>query len=48
MRAPNELFIVEGGDHSLAVPKKQPQAEADERILHAIAEFVARYASRPD
>ena len=47
MRAPNELLIVEGGDHSLGIPKKQPQAEADERILRAIADFVARFADAP-
>jgi hypothetical protein len=45
MRAPNELFIVEGGDHSLVVPKKQePQEEVDARILQAIAGFVRRVA----
>ena len=45
MRGPNELFIVQGGDHSLVVPKKQePQEEVDARILQAIAGFVRRVA----
>lgn len=43
MDAPNELFVVEGGDHSLGVLKKQePQDAADARILEAIGDFVAR------
>jgi predicted alpha/beta-hydrolase family hydrolase len=46
MRAPNSLHVVEGGDHSLVVPKRQLQAagetqeEVDERILGTIAQFV--------
>lgn len=44
MTAPNELFVVEGGDHSLTVPKKQePQDVVDARILRAIGDFVARH-----
>jgi predicted alpha/beta-hydrolase family hydrolase len=45
MKAPSSLHIVEGGDHSLVVPKRQLQAagetqeEVDERILAAIAKF---------
>jgi len=40
MKAPNELLLVEGGDHSLAVPKKQqPQGDVDARILEKIGEF---------
>lgn len=43
-RAPNELLVIEGGDHSLGVLKRQePQAEVDARILQTIGEFVARY-----
>lgn len=43
MRAPNELLIVAGGDHSLGVPKRQePQAAVDARILAAIGDFVGR------
>jgi predicted alpha/beta-hydrolase family hydrolase len=45
MSAPNELFVVESGDHSLTVRKKQePQAEADARILEKIGQFVARHS----
>ena len=46
MKAPNFLHIVEGGDHSLRVPKRQLQAagetqnEVDQRILQAISGFV--------
>jgi len=41
MKAPNELLVVEGGDHSLAVPKKQqPQSDVDARILEKIGEFI--------
>ena len=42
MTKPNELFVVEGGDHSLSVAKKQetPQEEADARVLERIGAFV--------
>ena len=46
MKAPNFLHLVEGGDHSLRVPKRQLQAtgetqdDVDQRILQAIAGFV--------
>ena len=46
MKAPNFLHVIEGGDHSLAVPKRQLQAagetqeEIDHEILNAIARFV--------
>lgn len=46
MKAPNFLHVVEGGDHSLRVPKRQFQAtgetqeDIDQRILSAIAGFV--------
>jgi predicted alpha/beta-hydrolase family hydrolase len=46
IRAPNFLHIVEGGDHSLRVPKHElqktgeTQEGVDQRILKAIAEFV--------
>ncbi|PYI90558.1 MAG: alpha/beta hydrolase [Verrucomicrobia bacterium] len=45
MKAPNFLHVVEGGDHSLLVAKRQlksadeTQDEVDERVLRAIAEF---------
>ncbi len=46
MKAPNILHLVEGGDHSLGVGKRQLQAggetqeEVDRRILESIARFV--------
>jgi predicted alpha/beta-hydrolase family hydrolase len=46
MTAPNVLHFVEGGDHSLRVPKRQLQVtnksqdEIDQGILQAIAGFV--------
>src|SRR5436305_3775679 len=46
MRAPNFLYVVRGGDHSLRVPKRQLQGTnttqegIDQQILKAIAEFV--------
>ena len=48
MEAANELFVVDGGDHSLLVTKTQLKANAetqhdvDQRTLRAIAEFVSR------
>jgi uncharacterized protein len=47
MKAPSTLHVVEGGDHSLGVGKRQLQAagetqeEIDQRIRLAIARFVA-------
>ena len=47
MKAGNFLHVVEGGDHSLRVPKRQLQAmgetqeEVDQRILQAISKFVS-------
>ena len=49
MKTPNFLHVVEGGDHSLRVPKRQLQASGetqehvDRRILKAITSFVARF-----
>ncbi|HKP03210.1 MAG TPA: alpha/beta family hydrolase [Chthoniobacterales bacterium] len=49
MKGPNFLHVVEGGDHSLLVLKRQLQAtdetqeEVDQRILAAIATFVGRF-----
>jgi predicted alpha/beta-hydrolase family hydrolase len=46
MKAPNFLHVVEGGDHSLRVPKRQLQAasetqeDIDQQILKAIGKFV--------
>jgi hypothetical protein len=47
MKAGNFLHVIEGGDHSLRVPKRQLQATdetqegVDQRILKSIADFVA-------
>jgi predicted alpha/beta-hydrolase family hydrolase len=47
MKTGNFLHVVEGGDHSLRVPKRQLQAigetqeEVDQRILQAISKFVS-------
>ncbi len=51
MNAPNFLHVVEGGDHSLLVAKRQllatgeTQEDVDQRILKAIAGFVNRLKS---
>lgn len=48
MTGENFLHVVEGGDHSLMVGKKQlkaaeeTQEQIDERVLRAIAEFIRR------
>ena len=46
MNAPNFLHVVEGGDHSLLVRKKdlgnEAQEDVDQRIGRAISDFVAR------
>jgi uncharacterized protein len=47
MKAPNFLHVVEGGDHSLRVPKRQLQAtgetqeDVDQRTLQSVVEFVS-------
>jgi predicted alpha/beta-hydrolase family hydrolase len=52
MKAPNFLHIVEGGDHSLVVAKRQLQAtgetqeNVDQRIIGAISEFVDSVTKR--
>ena len=47
MTAQNFLHVVEHGDHSLAVRKKdlfgESQNDVDQRIAKAISEFVARF-----
>ena len=46
MKAPNLLHVVEGGDHSLRVPKRQlqtageTQEDVDQRAFEAVAAFV--------
>ena len=48
MKAPNFLHVVEGGDHSLRVPKRQlqtrgeTQEDVDQRIFQAVADFVSK------
>ena len=50
MTAANELYVVEGGDHSLLVTKTQLKAstetqdEVHQRILLTIQEFVGRHS----
>jgi uncharacterized protein len=52
MKAPNFLHVVEGGDHSLGVPKRQlkaageTQEDVDQRIFQAIADFVSGLDSK--
>ena len=51
MKAPNQLYVVKTGDHSLMVTKGQlkatgeTQEDVDERILEKIREFVASQVS---
>jgi uncharacterized protein len=53
MKAENFLHVVEGGDHSLQVAKKQlrdsgeTQEQVDQRVLKAIAQFVGRLCETP-
>jgi predicted alpha/beta-hydrolase family hydrolase len=50
MRAPNTLYVVEGGDHSLAVGKRDlalrglTQAAVDATVTQAIAAFLDEHA----
>jgi hypothetical protein len=54
MKAPNFLHIVEGGDHSLRVPKRllqasgQTQEDIDQRIFATIAGFIDQLAMTAD
>jgi hypothetical protein len=54
MKAPNFLHVVEGGDHSLRVPKRQLQAKGetqehvDYEILKAITGFVDQWPISAD
>jgi predicted alpha/beta-hydrolase family hydrolase len=53
MIAPNSLHVVEGGDHSLIVPKRalsaagETQEDVDQRILRAIAALIDGLPSSP-
>lgn len=50
MKAPNDLFVVESGDHSLIVPKRelqragQSQEDVDRQILAEIVQFVTKHS----
>ena len=50
MQAVNELYVVEGGDHSLLVTKSylkasgETQDNVDKRILEVIQKFVAKHS----
>jgi predicted alpha/beta-hydrolase family hydrolase len=54
MIAPNFLHVVEGGDHSLRVPKRHLQAkretqeDIDQRIFEAVAGFIDQFAATAD
>ncbi len=54
MKAPNFLYVVEGGDHSLRVPKRQLQGsgqtqdDLDQQALKAIVGFVDRLPMSAD
>ena len=54
MKTPNFLHAVEGGDHSLRVPKRQlqgtgeTQEDVDQKILKAITRFVDQSSLTPD
>jgi predicted alpha/beta-hydrolase family hydrolase len=51
MGAPNFLHVVEGGDHSLRVPKRQlqtmgeTQEEVDRKIFKSITDFISNLRS---
>lgn len=53
MQVQPSLHVVEGGDHSLQVPKRQlqktgeTQEEIDQRAVAAIAQFVGRFCEPP-
>src|SRR5438132_8566018 len=51
MAAPNFLHLIEGGDHSLLVRKKdlanETQEDVDQRVARAIGNFVARVSTTP-
>jgi predicted alpha/beta-hydrolase family hydrolase len=54
MKAPNFLHVVEGGDHSLRVAKRQLQATGetqeavDQRAFEAVAGFIDQFAATAD
>jgi predicted alpha/beta-hydrolase family hydrolase len=52
MKAPNSLYVIDDGDHSLLVPKRQlqetarSQEQVDEEVKKAINDFVLNVATR--
>ncbi len=48
MTAPNELHIVDTGDHSLQVTKKCgiPQAQVDAQILNVVKKFIEKHLNK--
>lgn len=52
MKAPNSLHLVDGGDHSLRVPRRQltatgeTQEDVDRRIFKSIADFIFSQPAR--
>jgi hypothetical protein len=54
MKTQNGLHVVEGGDHSLRVPKRQLQStsrtqeDIDQQVLKAIAGFVDQLSITAD
>jgi predicted alpha/beta-hydrolase family hydrolase len=54
IKAPHFLHVVEGGDHSLRVPKRHLQAsgetqgDVDQQAFKAIAQFIDQFAVTPD
>src|SRR5215471_297070 len=44
MKAPTRLFVVEGGDHSFAVPKKWPKSQ--EQVYAEVQEEIVRFVER--
>ena len=40
MTARNEIFVVQGGNHSLEVPRSQSQAASDQAVVQAIRAFL--------
>ena len=49
MKASNELYIIDNGDHSFKISKRNlqasglSQAEAEERAISEVGKFISRY-----
>jgi hypothetical protein len=50
MTAPNDLIVVEGGDHSLEVAKRQLRASGDTQEVEEkrLVALIARFVQRPE